>query len=80
MGMYDTVWVKCPHCGKRTDMQSKSGDCCLDNYELKDAPIEVVADLISGRGWTKCTWCSKNIKIELVNRPVYRATTGEEGG
>lgn len=44
MGMFDTVIIKCPACGETFWAQSKGGDCCLDTFNLNDAPAEVLAD------------------------------------
>ena len=54
MGMFDTVYVKCPGCGERVGCQNKSGGCYLDEYELDTAPIEVLADILGSNGWTYC--------------------------
>lgn len=45
MGMFDSVWVPCPRCGKRHEAQSKGGECELMQYELSNAPIEVLLDV-----------------------------------
>jgi len=45
MGMYDTVMVPCPKCGKEAQFQSKSGDCLLDVYDLSDCPDNVLANV-----------------------------------
>ncbi len=45
MGVFDSVWVKCPKCGTENDFQTKSGDCCLDNYTLEDCPDDVLVDV-----------------------------------
>lgn len=34
MGMFDSVYIPCPHCGKNNEFQTKSGDCSLDNYSF----------------------------------------------
>lgn len=45
MGMYDTVWVKCPGCGEESGFQSKSGECILMDYTLQNCPDDVLADV-----------------------------------
>lgn len=45
MGLYDTVMVACPRCGKRHGMQSKGGMCGLIDYELSEAPFDVLSDV-----------------------------------
>ncbi len=44
MGMFDSITVSCPSCGKEQRTQSKSGPCRLDDYELDTAPINVLLD------------------------------------
>ena len=45
MGMFDRVWVKCPKCGADNEFQTKSGECCLDNYTLEDCPVDALVDV-----------------------------------
>lgn len=45
MGMFDTVLVKCPSCFKKHDFQSKSGDCILGYFNLKNCPDSVLLDV-----------------------------------
>jgi hypothetical protein len=45
MGMFDSILVPCPKCGKREEFQSKSGPCALSTYNLEDAPFDVLSDV-----------------------------------
>ena len=45
MGMYDTVIVPCPGCAKEAGFQSKSGECELQTFDLKDCPVNILADV-----------------------------------
>jgi len=45
MGMFDTVLVPCPECGKIKEFQSKSGKCILQEVDLKDCPIDILVDV-----------------------------------
>lgn len=45
MGMYDTVLVKCPSCKKKHEFQSKSGECFLGVYTLKNCPDSVMENI-----------------------------------
>ena len=47
MGMFDSVWIKCPHCDKRVEEQTKDGECLCSNYDLEDAP-PVLKTAVSG--------------------------------
>lgn len=44
MGVYDTIYFKCPKCGEEINAQSKSGECLLKNYPNTDVPISVAYD------------------------------------
>lgn len=45
MGMFDSVFVKCPKCNKLIEFQSKAGKCNLLRYSHKSVPAEIAADL-----------------------------------
>jgi len=68
MGVYDTLRFKCPSCGEVTSEQSKAGDCCLNYFTLKDAPLVVIAD-IHDDGEKDKLFCEKcNVQLRLVVR------------
>lgn len=45
MGMFDSVWVKCPKCNEENEFQSKSGECDLSNYTLENCPDDVLSNV-----------------------------------
>jgi hypothetical protein len=45
MGLYDTIIVNCPDCNEEHFSQSKSGDCLLRTFNLKDCPDGVFGDI-----------------------------------
>ena len=47
MGVYDTVEVPCPKCGKIYHAQSKSGPCYMNTYSLEPGhcPANVMEDV-----------------------------------
>ena len=61
MGMFDSVYIECPYCGDKTEVQSKSGDCTLDTYNQYNVPIAVAFGLIN-RADT-CDNCNKIILV-----------------
>lgn len=65
MGMFDTVHIACPHCGFRTSIQSKAGDCELAEYEVYEAPLEILADIIKYDMPILCAECSNIYKVFL---------------
>lgn len=61
MGMFDSLYVKCPKCGKEVEFQSKSGRCCMDNYNKNNLRPEVAVG-ING-DIVECEFCQTNIKL-----------------
>ena len=49
MGLFDMVWVDCPHCGKPIEFQSKAlEDPYMRRFTLENAPVEIVCEIING--------------------------------
>ena len=71
MGMFDTVMVDCPYCGEKTGLQSKAGRCELLEYDLTDAPLDVMGELVSGGGWKQCDNCEGMIVVKANGRPIF---------
>ncbi len=64
MGMFDTGYITCPHCGKVTEEQTKDLDCILRNYNL-DEPIDPhVLNVFTGE-WI-CEECGKTFYIKDI--------------
>lgn len=61
MGCFDTVRFQCPICWEPFSLQSKSGECSLKEYSWRNAPANVLTDLI-GTTWT-CKRCATELKI-----------------
>lgn len=69
MGMYDSVRIRCQNCKRvNADVQSKAGACQLKVYDLRDAPLCIVADLeeASAKGRIRCEFCSALIGIKVA--------------
>jgi len=66
MGMYDSVWVKCPKCSKEYEFQSKSGDCVLDNFNLEECPENVLKD-VNRHSPCECE-CGTMFRVDIPNR------------
>lgn len=64
MGMFDTVLVPCPNCGKLEEVQSKGGECLLFTYELNEAPFDVLSD-VNRHAPFNCENCDTNFKVEF---------------
>ena len=73
MGMFYTVMVPCPSCGKRTEFQSKGGDCDLNEYELEDAPADVLSDINRHSPYTCSCGTVFAVNVHTVAAPVIYA-------
>jgi len=60
MGMFDSLYVDCPKCGKRIEFQSKAGRCHMDEYTLSNCPPHIGGDLI---GETRSCECGHKVTI-----------------
>lgn len=67
MGMYDTIWVKCPKCGTENGFQTKSGDCFLANYDLEEAPEDAMMN-VNRHSPCKCENCETLYEVNIENR------------
>ena len=45
MGCFDTVYIKCPECKKKTAIQTKAGECELRNYSYQQVPLAIAEEL-----------------------------------
>ena len=61
MGMFDSIFVKCPNCKNKLEFQSKSGPCMLASFEGDKIPLMVAVG--SEEDIVKCENCKKNIQI-----------------
>ena len=63
MGVFDTVLIPCPHCGREYEEQTKMADNpSLRTYHLEDAetPPEVIVGVL---GIYTCASCNKEFKV-----------------
>jgi hypothetical protein len=69
MGLFDTIWVKCPKCNEDIGFQSKSGDCSMEDYMLEDCPEDVLSDA-NRHSPEKCWNCETLLQINIDDRAV----------
>lgn len=72
MGMFDTILVPCPECGKKKDFQSKSGDCFLQVVELNECPDDILAD--ANRHSPRTCECGTVFEVDLSTRKPRKIT------
>jgi len=70
MGMFDTVMIMCPSCGKITKQQSKMGECMLREYTLAEAPLAVLSDMKydSDHDGLHCEHCKIKFILNIETR------------
>lgn len=72
MGMFDSVYVTCPDCGTREELQTKAGDCLCYTYILGQdvIPPEIIRDLENER--VLCADCgiSRVLKTTYVQQLI----------
>ncbi len=78
MGMFDSLYITCPHCNEPTEEQSKVGDCLLHSYTPDNCPAEILADIMENQRtyYTSCEHCYESIKLDLVFQPTVIVTKG----
>ncbi len=78
MGMFDSLYIMCPHCDEPTEEQSKAGHCLLSGYTPDNCPEEVLRDIMGNQRayHTWCENCNEPIKLELVYKPTIVVTKG----
>jgi hypothetical protein len=68
MGMFDSVFARCPKCGEEVEFQSKAGACDLKRYSMHSVPPEIAQTLIGDT--QRCT-CGEMLTL-TVARPIER--------
>lgn len=63
MGMFDTVWLPCPNCGKQVGFQSKAGECILRDYSCA-APIAIAEDVDGDT--ESCEGCDEYVTAKMA--------------
>ncbi len=68
MGMFDSVFVRCPKCGEEVEFQSKAGVCELKRYSANNVPPEIAQDI---SGDVQSCECGEMLKL-ITARPIER--------
>ena len=76
MGMFDTIYLECPDCGKKNELQTKWGACVLGEYSIDDAPPDAMEKFVQNS--VECEYCECEFKVEIVTRPQYRVVKLED--
>ena len=67
MGMFDSVWVRCPKCETENEFQTKSGNCFLEEYTLENCPDDVLSD-INRHAPIECYYCGTSFRVDIQPR------------
>jgi len=68
MGMFDSVWFDCPYCAEREEVQSKAGDCVLDDFHQSDVPPHIAIDL--EKSTKECSQCGERFEVIMLDTPA----------
>lgn len=70
--MFDRIWVNCPHCGTKNELQSKAHECVLAEYDLFEAPLVLQADIADNSPY-KCGRCHAYYSVNMQSMlSVYK--------
>lgn len=72
MGVYDTIIAKCPECGAKNYYQTKGGACVSADYNIDDAPDDVMCDA-NRHTPQNCEGCEKLLVVDIENRKLKLA-------
>lgn len=64
MGMFDSLWVRCPNCNTKVEFQSKSGECGLYDYDVHNVPASIAGD-VDGQSM-QCPGCKSYVKLKTI--------------
>jgi len=68
--MFDSLFIKCPKCGKEMEWQSKSGPCAMFCYTPSKLPVAVAQDLKDNI--VGCQFCLTKFKFILLDPPYAK--------
>lgn len=68
MGLYDSIYAKCPNCGEEIEFQTKSGDCLMGSYTIENCPDIALANA-NRHAPIECD-CGLIHEVDIVNRKL----------
>ncbi len=68
MGKFDSVYFKCSGCGEAVEVQSKSGNCELAEFDPDCVPAKIAADIMGSQAW--CPRCDRLWTVVSINSPA----------
>lgn len=77
MGCFDSVRVPCPKCGEKVDFQTKSGPCFMLEFDLDDAPDDVLLD-VNRHAPGECPKCGTKFCVGIRDGRYVPIPEGEE--
>jgi hypothetical protein len=83
MGMFDSVYIKCPtkNCRGVIEFQSKAGNCCLKVYRYPEETIPVCILESIKDDWSICSECHERFdfpKTDLLYPTINEKITSLE--
>ena len=63
MGCCDSVYAKCPKCGRLVEFQSEARNCTLETFPTAKVPLSIAEDL---DGTTReCRCCMRPVTLSI---------------
>lgn len=73
MGIFDTVYFKCPKCDAEIEEQTKAGDCGMRSYNCDSVPHEIGHDLVGIE--IRCLECETLFQVVEI-KPIKSMKLG----
>lgn len=68
MGLFDSVYVDCPHCSSKVEIQCE-GDEMMNSYSLETAPDYILRQIMDGVP-SHCETCDKWLLVHDPTQPI----------
>jgi transcription elongation factor Elf1 len=67
MGSFNTILITCPTCNYRNSVQTKSGSCMMNTYDVRDAPLPDLTEVVEEAEEERllCEQCEKKLQIRV---------------
>ncbi len=61
MGLFNSLYIKCPDCGNELEFQSKSGECAMSVYN--DSNLSPTVAVGMDDDIVRCDFCNNNFEL-----------------
>lgn len=74
MGMFDSIYITCPHCGKDIEYQTKAGECTLNSFypQTEAIPTYILSSVFNDGDKIYCEFCGEPYLIRFDIPPITK--------